>query len=323
MSGIESKWVEEAEKQGWQFLKKLPVHGRSLYQHSCGHVAAFQNTAMRNGTVKCSACFAEKCKTEALNNGWVWSFQEDGNYSRYTHIACGQQSVLQHVHMRAGVCNCKPCKIQTWKQECKDEGFEWLSQKDKSYSVYKCVECGVDRILAMSAFRTGNVKCLNCYETRLKLAAEDFNWTFIERTTEGRSVFRHFCGYEQEVKHRAIRYKTARCLGCEDSWLLTPCKIYLVIISTKDTAFVKLGMSSSPEDRYYNYGIKDLLEIKTVLTKDFQTGAICAKVEKGLHNKYKHLRLAPETMKCLMKNGFTECYPLSMLSVFENDLSLI
>ncbi len=53
----------------------------------------------------------------------------------------------------------------------------------------------------------------------------------------------------------------------------------------------------------------------------FSTGLEAIKVEKSLHSDYKDSRLPLEDMrKYHTRNGFTECYPISLCSTLREEL---
>lgn len=294
----------------WTFLKSTAKKGYSLYQHSCGYVDAFQPAAMKRGATRCDACFSEKLSTEAKFQGWKWHFKVDGDYSRYTHIACGEDSTVQHGHMRTGNVSCKNCTVTRWKLEAIAENFTWLEQLSKQYSRYCCNICGVECELATTAVRKGNVKCQNCYTSKLKNEAIQHGWEWLYSTGNGESAYKHSCGSIQKAKHRRIATKSLRCKVCQKTWLVNNSKLYVVRVTTAEMSFIKVGISSSPEDRIINYCVKNKVLIEELFRQDIETGELAHRIENIIHAQLGDVRLDPKLMRSRMKNGFTECYSI-------------
>lgn len=135
-----ANWQTDAAAQGWTFVAKADAEYASYTHNACGRTREAGPRNMRIGTVRCRICEIANWQTEAAAQGWTFVGQADGQYSSYTHNACGHKQQAQMGAMRNGYAVCHGC------------GESWATKPSNLYLLDITTACG-QRFLKLGTAR--------------------------------------------------------------------------------------------------------------------------------------------------------------------------
>ena len=317
--------IEDANRQGYVFVKNT-VRNYADYRHiACGHVTAYQHHHMSVGNVKCRHCMIARFKAEALERGYEYVDQTVAkDEATYTHTACGRQSVFQIAHMRVGNIKCHHCKIDKWKSDAIPRGFEFVRQLSKNDSEYIHTACGRSSSYSPSLVEHGSICCRHCQEDRYKAEADAQGYEWLKRAGVMHSFYIHkSCGGVQKKRLDAVRHGAVSCTNCEESWYTRKSGVYLLEIEHDGLSWLKLGLARNVKKRSKQYWLPESTSVKELFFTDYQFGRDAVTVENLLHKQFESYAISPDAIKTLMKSGFTECYKMDCKELLLDELRRI
>lgn len=112
-------------------------------------------------------------------------------------------------------------KHEKWQDEANAHGWEWLSQIDSSFSLYRNLNCGHEQYCRMNNVRVGKVHCGECVLTKFKSEARLVGWQWLEQSSvKGYCLYRHNdCGHVQQNQMGHMRLGNVRCDRCQSTKL--------------------------------------------------------------------------------------------------------
>ena len=135
-------------------------------------------------------------------------------------------------------------------------------------------------------------------------------------------IYKLKCGHEQEIHTGNMKIGKFQCNTCEDTARTLPSNVYLLHIERDGEQWLKLGYAKSVDTRAAGYGLPSDAVVTDVVVTAFATGADAREYEEALHTQFRRKKLSQKRAKELgMANGFTECYPVTMLDTLAAELA--
>lgn len=258
-----------------------------------------------------------KHRAEALANGLTLlskSVRGKG-CRRYRFNACGHIADIAIKSVRVGEFKCQPCHAQKLIDEAADRGLTLLSKsvgKGRVYRRYRFNACGHEDDLAINNVRRGQFKCKTCLDSKHKDEAEKRGLKILGRGQRGHLYRRYLlaCGCEADIQVGGVRNGYFKCPTCGDHSCTKPSEVYLIQIDpVGKESFLKFGYAKNVKGRIARYGLPKNVTHKVLKTVSFGTGKEAREFEQTAHCVWQEDKIKPT---CQMREGFSECYPLSM-----------
>lgn len=316
---------EEATSRGYEYLGKTddPNYKRYLCL-TCLSVNEYQPQHMRSGNATCKSCY-EKSLADDLDkiNCDLLETRKRGEYL-VRFRSCGH-TVLKNSHgVRARKTDwCPICADKTFQERLDLLGITPTGVGSGRNKEYLINNCGHTVVLRTDQISRGTLICSTCAELDFKRKIESFGLQQlpIKGSKSGFRVFRLPCGCTQELGMFSAKIGRWNCKQCNESHYKKESSVYLIKFSCEGFEWLKLGFSRNIDTRIIAYKMKEGCVSELIECVSFSTGLEAIKVEKSLHSDYKDLRLPPEDMrKYHTRNGFTECYPVSLCSTLREEL---
>jgi hypothetical protein len=165
-------WLDKYGVKGFSGLTLIGSGKNSTYRtyrfNRCGHEREFQLTNVRNNTVKCKECVANRLQGEADASGLTVIGASTHPARRlYRFNKCGHEQHILTPHVREGFIVCHSCEVTSLDQpsdiyllKIKVEYFDWLKlgyTRDLKYRIsrYGLPSCASTTTLALRSFDTG------------------------------------------------------------------------------------------------------------------------------------------------------------------------
>ena len=306
----ETKMKNECLQQGFEWIHKVDGNNSLCRCLVCGYEGTYQQGAMRKGDVRCSSCHETKMKNECLDQGFEWIRKVDGHHSLCRCLSCCHQDTFQQVNMRKGEVRCSSCHETKMKNECLNQGFEWIRKVNGDDSLCKCLSCGNQGVFDQSAMRRGEVRCSSCQETKMKNECLDQGFEWIRKVDGHHSLCRCLtCWHEDTFSQSAMRDGRVSCSICSPGHWNEECFFYMARIIHGNSTIIKIGVAADPHKRYTQYGLKPYADITEILRLRFDTKLEAVEFESNMKSLLKPLHIHPDVAKLtLTYSGFTECY---------------
>jgi hypothetical protein len=291
---------------------------RTYRRIECGHEAQYQTGNVRVGKAGCQTCLDQRFIDEATSAGLVLLGQgKNSQYRTYRHIECGHVFEAKACHVREDSVRCNQCDNNRLAEEAAAAGLVLLGPgKDNHYRSYRWQSCGHEAEYQTTHVRIGNARCQACIDQKL---IDEANAADLVLLGPGKSrIYRTYrwqsCGHKAEYQPANVRIGHVNCQKCEATAWSKPSNIYLLQFAADDgNTWLKLGVAKNIDARISKYGLLgEVRLIERLATIPTDTGKDAAAVEKALHTKFRKKRIHPGQMKDYMKNGHTECYPVTM-----------
>ena len=319
MTNINEKLEREATAAGLVLVGAGRGKGYRTYRwQSCGHSAEYVTGTVRKGNVRCQVCQGQKLINEAANAGLVLVGPGRAvHYRSYRWVDCGHNAEYQTVNVRKGGVECKACIEHRLIDEATQAGLVLIGAgRNAQYRSYRWQSCGHEAEYVTDSVRKGWVRCQTCLGQKLIDEATTAGLVMIGpgKNRNYRSYRWVDCGHEAEYDTGRVREGCVCCQACDATAWSKPSNIYLIQFAADDgTNWLKLGVAKNIDGRISKYGLFDKVRlIERLSTIAFDTGKAATAVEKSLHTKFRKNRMHPGQMKDFMKNGHTECYPVTM-----------
>lgn len=300
------------------------------YLLPCGHKQDLQPSHVRLGTFTCKSCFVENLISSAEERGLTYIgplnnpiTPYDKMCSVYFFKSCGHKVVMGNSNIKKGKERvCKICRENSLILSAKEHGLTFVEHINKQKSLWRFDSCGHDKVIAHSCILKKNSVCRLCQEEQYAKDAEVDGLTYLGIPKNGDFSYRHYklpCGCERDIRMSHVRNSNWCCFIHENTHYANPSKVYLIKITNSHFDFLKFGFSHNPTERFKNFGLDSSFNKEIVFMLDFKTGYEALLFEKEIHKVFLKYRLCKNEMTDFMKNnGHTECYPTSILKVFQN-----
>lgn len=260
----------------------------------------------------CSKCRDEKILAKCPTGTFISGFSSKNQWV-HLDLPCGH-STKRKTYAPDNVV-CLECRASN-----KIELLNKISATEVEYSRYR-LDCG---------HTTGDVawqgldtyKCPSCERDKIHDRARDFgleptgSYDFSSKSHE----FMLKCGHNKYLRTTSIKAGVV-CPICVEDHYNKPCDMYFLIGFCEDGfRFLKVGIANDTNARLKTYQARGVNAWALLASIGFETKRQAVKVEKEFHKSHVEKRILPEEMKKYLKEGFTECYPVS---VFTESSSLI
>lgn len=139
---------------------------KGVYKLSCGHVRSIQTAFMRNGNFRCEECQRMSWEEQAKQVGLVFLRVADKRGYGWYRFPCNHENMIQYGNIKNKMFECKKCKKDTWESEAIENGFEFLNNLNKNFSLYRCLNCSHEFKAQMTNIRRDLVRCSKCDEKK-------------------------------------------------------------------------------------------------------------------------------------------------------------
>ena len=154
----------------------------------------------------------EECKAV----GFTWIEKVDRRYSKCSCNMCGHIDDYQQGAIRRGEVKCSHCHQTKMVEECKAVGFTWVGRAGGAYSKCSCNVCGHVDDYRQDHIRRGNVKCSQCYETKMREECSAVGLTWIAKVDAKYSMCScNVCGHVDDYVQSDIRRGEVKCTACQ------------------------------------------------------------------------------------------------------------
>ena len=324
--------VEMAKEKGLKLLFRSNSRVYGYFELQCGHKSFLHYGAIRKmrTSPKCEQCslqsFSERAKKVGLTFLTRINTKEDtGIYSCNT---CGNALILQHANVNLSTedkYRCSYCYNIKLKSTLDSMGLKLLSASKNDLPEF-LLPCGHTKRMHKGAL---SVWCKECQDVRLSSEALGSGIEYlkdIKPTKVDNKVYKLSCGCIKNLSPQRVKDGAFEC-KVHDKRIIDFSRngyVYLIKLKLENTEVLKVGFTldvSGKGCRYHRYGLpRDSVEVIKELM--FVDGNIAYDTERTIHKKYKDSRLNPTELRKLMKNGFTECYPVSMVELLLKELEI-
>jgi hypothetical protein len=335
----ERKLLDEALRAG--VILRGPgssAHYRFYMIKKCGHTLDIKTQSVRDISFKCKICTEKQFIIEAEKVGLTLLGEasaaldvsiKSSNYRLYSIDTCEHQQNFKLSHVREGSFNCNECNIEDIENRAYQSGWEYVG-KNKYNSLHdvQCLKAKHPSEIETGKLGRGKIQCVDCFEDKLRIEANLLKLTFLgdaDRKTYDANYRLYSCNRcqnEMTLRFGNLKRGAFLCEHCDDTYLDFPSNVYLLHIQTQEFDWLKLGYSKDIRSRIKGYGLSDECYVTILKSLPCDTGRSAKKKELLIHAKYKsEYRLDLNYMKQFHKlNGFTECYPISLREVLEQEI---
>lgn len=337
ISDVPQKYIKEAEEKGLTVIGKSKEQGKLIYKRkTCGHVTEIQVSSVRhNKKTFCSQCTEDELKRCEDKYGLQFIRKVNNLKNEYFVKSCGHNIVLFKTNlMRSKGFSCQECEYEAFTKHLAKFDLEIVE-----FNTSDPLETKSKNKTAKLRFKgcghiTNRIRSLTkdyapCYECRQKEKADvysDNGMELVSRISSVKSLYRFkSCGHERVFYESAALRGNCVCTECQSNAFSEESKVYLLKVTTENEgSFLKFGYGKNLNNRIREYRAKNVSKFEVLFEKDFDRGIDALKVEKAIHKKFSNVRLdSSYTKQFLTRGGFTECYPLSSLDSFIEELEAI
>lgn len=316
------KHHDEAKAQGAILIGAGSTKQYRTYKLPCEHEQELQVGHMRNGKVTCRTCMDIKFKKEATNQGATIVGSGSSSTYRTYKLSCGHLQEISLHKMRIGGFKCSRCLKIKLNEEAVIQGCILLGVGSDRWSKNYKLSCGHEQSVRSSEMRIGGFKCKTCLNIKHHDEANAQGATIIGSGSNNKYyTYKLSCDHAQEVRIDNMRIGRFTCHTCQETCHTKPSYVYLLKISKGKKQWLKLGYSKNVDNRSSEYGLPKAAIAENIVNILFPTGAEAREFENSLHYIYKKAQLSKCKAKSLgmVKQGFTECYPVGMLETLTNE----
>lgn len=194
------------------------------------------------------------------------------------------------------------------------------------YGIFK-LSCDHVQDIRIDHFEKGHYRCKLCIlENRQRIAIQR-GVELIDNSPVDDKDFGLYklksCGHDCLISHWNVYNNNFACRVCGDGFPLygKECSLYLYRITQScGESWLKLGISTNKENRVKSYGISRDCAVDLLKEVTFDSYYEAKKVEQAIHTLRQEFKISKKKMELLMKNGYTECYPVQFESLLHSDI---
>ncbi|WP_299923809.1 hypothetical protein [uncultured Pelagimonas sp.] len=233
----------------------------------------------------------------AIKSGYTF-YGRDKSKRATVLLRCHTCSELMSVHthvLRTARAECTSCWLNALSSEAESAGLTLIGPDlTDSHRAHYLGVCG-HTLNRQRGFiqRVGrgevSLRCTDCLRERYAEMAENQGWSLLGKAINGKPnyrLFRHTCGFEQDVAICNLQSGRFTCNACAGNWASDPSAVYLFQFDFLDerTRLLKVGMSRNPASRLrHQLGLKDEVRAQILRVVTVASGKKALKAEKRLH----------------------------------------
>lgn len=190
------------------------------------------------------------------------------------------------------------------------------------YRRYRHILCNHIEDLIPANVRNSQIACKICVQEKHRKEASEQGLTILNRVNLGGYSYLLPCHHEQYIHITAVRSGQWMCRQCNESYFDKPSQLYLLKLTDGNLSWLKMGYTNNLKVRVRSYKLPDHVAVEIMKLVSVKSGKEAIVIEQTLHSKYFKSRLQPEGMKKHHRqDGYTECYPFSMLQCLLTELN--
>lgn len=269
----------------------------------------------------------QKFKKEAKEKGMILIGDSPlPKHYLYKFKKCGHEREMKPTTLRNSEPKCKICTLERFAKEAFEKGLILIPEisKPKHY-LYQFIECGHTKEYEPRSIRRRTPTCDICMKERFSKEAESKGLKFIGDSDRRGYYLYQFnqCGHIKESRPDMINSGYPCCEECGDTYHAKESSIYLIKIFHKGKEFLKLGVANNIPQRVKTYKLKKGFQTELISKIDFKTNFDAVRIEKAIHKKFSSFNLPSIETKKIMRSGFTECYPISLIKELKKEVEKI
>lgn len=248
------------------------------------------------------------------------------NYYLYQFNSCNHQNEFVPAKLKINNPICKTCLFEQFSKEAQQQNMSIISYGSKSsYYLYKFNDCGHEVEYKPTDLRTYKPSCKICQLQNYKHDAKTRGLTLIKESSK--SGFYHYtfdkCGHESILKPSKVKINQPTCQTCGEGHLTCPSNFYIITINNteKNHSFVKVGIANNLNQRVKDYKLAEGYEHKEELIISLKNKIVAQQFEKKFEQLIKHFKIDKNIIQPIMKSGYTECYPIELLSFIKQQFN--
>lgn len=321
--------VSEARKFGLTILSRSTDPNKSLYRYNdCGHTDFLQPTHVRRNNFRCKTCTRIEEIRVANKIGHTFLYKTRGTYRKYIK-KCLHLSIESHSKikiLKSG--RCRDCFSEKLIKSACLNSYNLVSHVGGGYWNIRFDSCGHGKKVHHGQIYKGNIVCRQCilenHISSVKKVGLDYLRPFKADITGRYNIYELPCGHEKTLREDHAEDGVYLCAECSESHYTKSSQVYLLKFTLGSFSWLKIGFAKNIETRASNYGVAPSAVKEILVTVPFSSGYRAMEFEKAIHKKYKAIRYGKSKMIKYHKfNGFTECYPLSALSILQTELESV
>ena len=169
--------------------------------------------------------------------------------------------------------------------------------------------------------------CETCFDLKLVIEAKEQGIEYLPNekpTKTDNKVYKLSCGCIKNLSPARVRDGAFECKIHDKRFAdySRSAFVYLIKFDIGGYNFLKVGFTFDTKGRlrrYQRYGVKESY-VTRLMELPFSNAERALEFEKKLHNKYKNFKLDRNIIKKFISNGYTECYPISMMGDLLNEM---
>jgi hypothetical protein len=319
--------VKEGLEKGVELLYRSNNRVYGYYRKDCGHYSFLHYGAVRKARTKfkCKECTFNQCAEEADAVG-LELIERVGtsDYNKYVSKSCNHELILRAGNVKRDIWACSTCDEEDYKLRQQSVNVELLDETLIGDKMLYRLGCGHEKYLTRGAISKNSFRCRICQDETYSKDAEKQGIEYLKDVKSSHHdyrVYRLSCGCVKEltmacVKHGAFECKTHHERSIDKS---QPIYVYLIKINLEKEPVIKVGYSydlTGRSCRYARYGVSRSA-VEPIVEILFDDGNDAVSFEKEVHSTFKHTAIDKDELKGVLENGFTECYPITLLSSLE------
>lgn len=248
------------------------------------------------------------------------------NYYLYKFNQCNHENEFVPAKLKNNNPICKICQFKKFAEEAQQQNMTIISYGSKSsYYLYKFNDCNHEVEYKPTDLRTFKPTCKICQLQNYKNDAQARGLTLIKESSK--SGFYHYtfdkCGHESILKPSKVKINQPTCQTCGEGHLTCQSNFYILTIKNKETnhSFIKVGIANNLEQRVKDYKLSEGYEHNKELVISLKNKIVAQQFEKKFEKIIKQFKLDKNFMQTIMKSGYTECYPIELLSFIKEQFN--
>lgn len=213
--------------------------------------------------------------------------------------------------------------IEKHKLEAKEKGLTLVKKSEKpKHFIYKFDVCGHEKETRPTEIKRYKPVCNMCINETFKNEAKEKGLTLIKKSEKRGAYLYRFnaCGHEKECKPFVIRNTANICQKCNETYYMKESFLYLIKIYNEHESFLKIGIAHNIKDRIRKYKLIKGYKTEVLKSVIYDNRYESTYFEKNIHRNFKIFKESPDKMRTIMQSGFTECYPLSLFNLLNDQI---
>tara|TARA_R110000782_G_scaffold269270_1_gene367097 strand:+ start:40 stop:1116 length:1077 start_codon:yes stop_codon:yes gene_type:complete len=321
--------IKEAQDKGLTLLYRASNRVYGWFRiNECNHELFLHYGSVRksNNSFKCSECLQNKLTKEASDNNikLLLPLQKGSRESYYKYLLpCFHTQELQTGNVRLGLVKCITCIEEKQANTALREGLELINIVHNT-RVFK-LPCGHTKNISLKNVRDSTWVCRVCQDDKLTSQAYNAGITYNKFVKAHHHDYGNYtlkCGCSKDITKSSVKNNSFECKTHSNRFIdySKVISLYLVKLKLDIGDFLKVGFSMNTSRRFRSYDLKGKYEL--LFERHFEDGNDAVLLENKVHTKFTKLKIDKVIMRAYMSNGFTECYPISLLEELTTELKV-